>query len=192
MRHALSVRVVSRRRNIMNRRTTLAVTTMALLCLAVALAAGNAVAQQKQQVSFKATAENSKFTQQLNIDIGDVPNHIVRVYEIHRTFANNAPVISGLKLVEEWDRGIAELIDGNGSSTQNTEYVMENGDRFCARSTNLLQATAGKVAGRQLGYVTGGTGKFAAIQGIVRASFNIDFKTGFNETQTDIEYSIGK
>ena len=87
----------------MNRRTTTALTTMALLCLAVSLPAGDAVAQQKQQVSFKVSAEDIKLTQK-NVDVGDVPNHIVNVYEAHTTFPNNAPVINGLKLAEIWAR----------------------------------------------------------------------------------------
>jgi hypothetical protein len=176
----------------MFRLTTLTLTTMALLCLAVALPAGNAVAQQKQQASFKASAENSKFGQQLNIDVGDVPNHIVRIFEVHRTYPNDAPVINGLKLVEEWDRGIADLIGGNGSSTQHCVYVMENGDRFFARTVNVVQTTSGKLNATVVGHITGGTGKLAGMQGVVRASTNFDPKTGFNEGQTDIEYSIGK
>ena len=114
----------------MNRRTTLTLTTIALLSLAVALPAGNVVAQQKQQVSFKAPAENSKYTQQLIVHVGDVPNHIVRAFEIHFTYPNNAPVINGLKLVETWGRGISDYMDGNGSLTVYTVIVMENGDRF--------------------------------------------------------------
>lgn len=173
----------------MNRRTTL--TTMALLCLA-ALPAGNALAQQKQQVSIKASAENSKFTQQQNIDVGDVPNHIVRVFEVHATFPNNAPIINGLRLVEMWTRGNADYIDGNGPGTVYGVYVMENGDKFFARSANLAQGSAGKLTATSVGYITGGTGKFAVIQGIVRVLAKVDLKTGSNEIQTDIEYSIGK
>jgi hypothetical protein len=178
----------------MNRRSALlTLTTMALLCWAFALPADNAVAQQKQQVSYKASAENSKYTQQLTVNVGDIPNHIVRVFELHRTFPNNAPVINGLKLVEEWDRGTAELIDGNGSAPQYIVYVMENGDMFFARIASLAQSTSeGKLTATTVGYITGGTGKFAAIQGTVRASVNFDYKTGFNENQVDIEYSIGK
>ena len=101
----------------MNRRTTLTLTTVALLCLAVALPANNSLAQQKQQVSFRATAENTKVTQQQNLDAGDVPGHIVRTYEVHRTFSGNAPVINGIKLVEAWERGLTDLIEGNGTST---------------------------------------------------------------------------
>jgi hypothetical protein len=45
----------------MNRVTPLTLTTMALLCVAVAVPAGDALAQQKQHVSYKVTAENSKY-----------------------------------------------------------------------------------------------------------------------------------
>jgi len=176
----------------MCRLTTLTLTTMALLCLAVALPAGNAVAQQKQQVSYKVSAENSKYTQQLNIDAGDLPNHLVRVYEVRRTFPNDAPVINGFKLVEEWDRGTADLADGNGTGTAYTVYVMENGDKFFDRRAAIAQSTSGKITATHVGYITGGTGKFAGMQGIVRASVNFDPKTNVTENQIDIEYWIAK
>jgi hypothetical protein len=176
----------------MRRLATLTLTTTALLCLAVALPAGNVVAQQKQQVSYKVSAENSKYTQQLNIDAGDLPNHIVRVYEVRRTFPNDAPIINGLKLVEEWNRGTADLADGNGTGTLVSVYVMENGDKFFDRRAALAQGTPEKFTSTHVGYITGGTGKFAGMQGIVRASTNNNLKTSVTETQTDIEYWIAK
>ena len=84
----------------MNRRIAVTLMTIGLLSLAVALPPSNVIAQQKQQVSFKAPAENSKYGIQQNIDVGDVPNRIVRIFEVHRTFPNNAPVINGIKLAE--------------------------------------------------------------------------------------------
>jgi hypothetical protein len=106
-----------------------------------ALFIGNqALAQQKQHVSFKALAENSKITQQQNIEIGDVPNHVVRIFETHRTYPNDPPLINGLSIVEEWDRGTADYIDGNGPVTvQYTVYVMENGGRFFARLAEVVE-----------------------------------------------------
>jgi hypothetical protein len=80
-----------------------------------------------------------------------VPNHIVRINEIHRTYSNNAPVISGLKLVEEWDRTIADYIGTNGSGTTYIVYVMENGDRFFARAALLVQNTR-PLSGADLSY----------------------------------------
>jgi hypothetical protein len=69
----------------MNRVTALTLTTMALLCMAVAVPAGDALAQQKQHVSYKVTAENSKYTQQQVLDVGDGAGHQVRSFEIYRT-----------------------------------------------------------------------------------------------------------
>jgi len=80
----------------MNRRTTMTLTAMALLSLAVSLPAGSAVAQQKQQVSFKVPAENIKFGVQQNVGVGDVPNHIVQLFETHTTFPITPPPSMGL------------------------------------------------------------------------------------------------
>jgi hypothetical protein len=194
MRDALSVHVLSRRRKIMNRPTTLTLMAIALLSLAVVLPADNALAQQKQQVSFKTPAENTKYGQQQNIDVGDVPNHIVRVFEVHTTFPNNAPVIGGLKPVEIWQRGITDLTDGNGNTTSYLVYVMENGDKFFVRGASVVQNTAGKLTATAVGHITGGTGKLAAIQGTTRNVTSFDLKAGGvpGDSQTEIEYSLGK
>ena len=177
----------------MRRLTTLTLTTTALLCVAVSLPAGNAVAQEKQQVSYKVSVENSKYTQQLNIDVDDQqPKHILRAYEARRTFPNDAPVINGLKLVEELDRGIADLSDGNGHGTQITVYVMENGDKFFDRRAVVAQNPSGQFTSTHVGYITGGTGKLAGMQGVVRAFTNYDIKTNVTDARIDIEYWIAK
>jgi ketosteroid isomerase-like protein len=175
----------------MYRHSTLIATTAALLL--VALQTPQAGAEEKQHVSFKAPAENSKYTQQVNVTVGDVPNHIVRIYEVHITFPNNPPVINGIKLVEQFSRGTADYIDGNGSGTQYSIFVLENGDRFFSRNANLVQNIGGKgTTSTQVGHITGGTGKVAGIHGTVRLDTNFNMQTGFNESQTDIDYSIGK
>jgi hypothetical protein len=177
----------------MNRRTTLTLTTLALLSSAVALLAGDAFAQQKQHVSYKVTAENSKYTQQQFLDVGDSAGHQVRSFEIYRTFPTNAPVINGMKIKEQWTRGVSDYIDNNGTATTYGVYVLDSGDKFFTRSTVLAHsAGSGKLTNVTVGYITGGTGKLAGIQGIVRTSGTANPKAGMNDTQTDIEYSIGK
>ena len=178
----------------MNRQTTMTLTAMALLCLAVSLAAGTAVAQQKQQVSFKVPGENIKFGVQQNVSVGDVPNHILRLFETHATFPNNPPVINGLKLAEMWQRGLAEIADGAGRTSSYYLFVMENGDKFFVRNVNVIQpATAGKLTGTGVGHITGGTGKLATIQGIVRQLTTFDPIAGaLGDSQIDIDYSMGK
>jgi hypothetical protein len=100
-----------------------------------------AVAQQKQQVSFNIPAENKVHAKYLR----DVPNHIVQVYEGHATFpSNDAPVINGLKIVEEWDSGTGDRIDGNGPDTGYGVFIMENRDKCFARYIGQVQNNSGK------------------------------------------------
>jgi hypothetical protein len=88
--------------------------------------------------------------------------------------------------------GTADLADGNGTGTLVTVYVMENGDKFFDRRAVVAQNPSGKFTSTHVGHITGGTGKFAGMQGIVRASVNFDIKTSVTETQIDIEYWIAK
>jgi hypothetical protein len=177
----------------MNRLSTLTMTTMTLLCLAVALPAGDALAQEKQKVSYKTPAANTKYTQQLTMDIGDVSGHQVRAFELHRTFPTDAPVINGIKLKETWSRGVSDYTDYNGASNSYAIYVGENGDKFFARTITLGQANAaGKRVTTSVGTITGGTGKFAGIQGMTRGSGTSDPKAGVNEAQVEIEYWFAK
>ena len=177
----------------MNRRTTLILASMAPLCLAVALPTGDASAQQKQKISYKASAPNTKYTQQLTLDVGDVPGHQVRVFEIHRTFPTDAPLINGVQIKETLTRGMSDYTDYNGPSNSYTVYVLENGDKFFARTATLGQANAaGKRSTISVGTITGGTGKLVGIKGTARSSGTSDPKAGFNENQAEIEYWLEK
>ena len=177
----------------MHRLAAIGLTSVALLSLAVAVPAGDALAQQTQHVSFKASAENSKYTQQQFLDVGDVAGHQVRSFEIYRTFPTNAPVINGMKMKETWTRGISDYVDNNGTATTYNVYVLENGDKFFTRGTVLARSAGpGKLSNVTVAYITGGTGKLAGIQGIVRTTGSAEPKAGVNETQVEIEYSIGK
>ena len=164
---------------------------VAMLALWAPSLVREAAAQQQERVSFTASSDNTKFTQQQNIEVGDVPKHIVRVFEVHRTYPDNPPLIAGEKLVEEWDRGVGNLINGNGSSKIYSIYVMENGDRFFARSAVVVQSASGKLKSTNVGTITGGTGRLGGMKGFVRASADYDLRSGDSNNQTDIEYSVG-
>src|ERR1700682_1611521 len=73
-------------------------------------------AQEKQKVSYKVTADNSKYTQRNTLDVGDESGHQLVMFEIHRTFPANAPMINGVKLREIWTRGYADYVNNNGVS----------------------------------------------------------------------------
>jgi hypothetical protein len=165
-------------------RTAIALAAALTLC-----AATGAWAQQKQKVSYKVGAENTKYPYRHVLEVGDRPGHTISLYEIHRVFGANAPVINGVKLKETWTRGTSDYLDNNGLSTNYQVFVGENGDRFFAASRTMGHADAtGKRTTVSVGEITGGTGKFAGMRGMTRAQGASDGKRGFNETSTEIEY----
>ncbi len=164
-----------------------------VVALSFIASAPSAWAQQKQKVSYKVTGENSKYTQRSSLDVGDEAGHQLVIFEIHRTFPSNAPVIQGVKLKELWTRGYADYVNNNGLSTNYGVYVLENGDSFYTTSSTMGQADAvGKRTTVSVGHIQGGTGKFAGMKGLVRSTGASDGKAGFNETQAEIEYWFAK
>src|SRR5262249_17819059 len=146
---------------------------------------------------FKTPAANSKYTVQHVLDVGDVPGHQVRLFELRRSLPADAPMINGVKLKETIGRGLSDYINTNGSNTNYTEYLMENGDKFFVRQTTVSQSTVGPDGKRKnvatgSGVITGGTGKFATIKGVVRTTNVFDAQAGINDGETEVEYSIGK
>ena len=176
----------------MNRHSTRTFAAMVLLSLALALPTGHAVAQEKQRVSFKMPAENTKYTQSVSLTVPDVVNHILRAYDVHTTYANNAPVINGVKLVESSITGIGDRFDGSGDGRRYYVFVMENGDKFFVRDSQTVQNRSGKTNDTGSGLITGGTGKFAGMHGLLLQNGSFDVKAGLAESQFDIEYWIEK
>ena len=171
--------------------TLCAVVTM--VAFASALQTYSALAQEKQRVSFKVPAANTKYTQQTVIDVGDAPGHQIRIFELHRTYTGNQPVIAGLKLVENWSRAFSDYTDGNGLNPGYSEYVLENGDKFFTRFTCIAASPGdGKIDTTCTAQITGGTGKLSNIRGVIRSSNKADPKAGFNENQAEIEYYMAR
>jgi len=171
---------------------TLILANMAVLCLSVSPPAGDALAQEKQRLIFKVDAANTKYTQQHIIDVGDVPGHQMRLFEIRRTYPTTAPAINGIKIVESWTRGMTDYIDYNGAATTYGVYVLENGDKFFTRGSVVAVTGPGpsNLTATAVGPIVGGRGKLTAIQGMARTVTSTDPKVGVDETQVEIEYFL--
>src|ERR1700730_8974118 len=174
----------------MKRLTIFTLTTTVLLCWAWAPIAGDALAQQKQRLVFKVEAANSKYTHQHTIDVGDVPGHQLRVFEVRRIYPTNPPVINGMKIVESWTRGVSDYINNNGPAVVYHTYMVENGDEFFAQTATIAVQGSGadNFIGTTDGQITGGTGKLARIRGLLRLSVSANPMTGVNKADTEIEY----
>jgi hypothetical protein len=115
-----------------------------LICLALVWPT-SVLAQER--LAFSVSAENTKYTQQHTIDVGDVVGHQVRLFEIKRVYPANAPVIGGLKIVESWTRGISDYTNNTGEAVAYGVYVLDNGDNTRGRLVAFQSPEARKYVG---------------------------------------------
>jgi hypothetical protein len=165
----------------------------AVASLAV-LGAPATFAQQKQKFSSKVQGSMSTYTQQHVIDVGDLPGHQLRVYEVRYSFAADAPAFDGLKVTEAWSRATSDYVDGTGNGSGYTVYNLQNGDKVFGRYALVALTTVGADGAKKTTFSTvttlnGGTGRFRAIRGTLRTTGATDFKSG-PSAQTDGEYWI--
>jgi hypothetical protein len=161
------------------------------------LATDPAWAQEKQKFFFKAPPGVTKYTQQHALDVGNVPGHQIRIWELHAKYAAEAPVYDGVKVTEAWGRGFSDITNGSGRSFAYTTSQLENGDKIFSTSEVLIHTVTGPDGARQSRFnsvvtLTGGTGKFKGIRGMLRGTGFTDFKTGTSDSQTEGEYWIEK
>jgi len=152
-----------------------------------------ALAQEKCKRSGTNLAQDSKYTQQHVIDVGDVPGHQVRILELHRTPSNAQANCEGLKVMEAWSRGYSDYTNLNGRAWGYDVTTLENGDKIFGQWSGTTQTVFNPDGTKRTRYTgvttfTGGTGKYRGIRGMSRVTSDFDPKTGFNQTQWEDEY----
>ena len=151
---------------------------------------GIAVAQETKQLSFQAAPENTEFTQQHRIDVGDRAEHHVRIFEHRSTFFKDAPAINGVALKEQLARGITDLTCDRGSGTVYFVHELASGDKFFARGIVVAYRLGSGFSATTAAEITGGTGKFAGMRGTIRSMVTVDASDGVSEGRTEIEYVL--
>ncbi len=130
-------------------------------------------AQQKFPIVSQGSAAEATYPQQFAIDVGDVAEHKVRIYEIRRGEAANPTRFRGVKVVESWARGVSDYIDYSGPTFGYIVWRLENGDRIFGRYSGTVHSVAGADGTREYQYqgltvITGCTGEFRNIRGTIR------------------------
>ena len=153
--------------------------------------------QEKHKYSFVTPPGVSVYTQQHEIEVGDVPGHKVRIYEIRSKFADEAPRYAGVKVVEGWSRALSDHTNGTGHASGYGVVVLENGDKIFSRFETLAHAVVESDGSRKGSYtsvatLTGGTGKFSTIRGTLHSAGSTDFKAGLSNVKTEGEYWFEK
>jgi len=146
--------------------------TTAITTLAVST---DAWSQQKQPVSFSVPPAATRYTQEHVIDVGDVPGHQVRVFELHWDDSMTGLAFAGVKAKETWIRGMSDYTNGNGTANNYNVHVMEDGNKVFAKVSVLSQASTNAEGAKVLRFasvetILGGTGKFSKLRGTLRGA----------------------
>jgi hypothetical protein len=154
-------------------------------------------AQEKKKFSFKAPPGLGKYTQNHVIDVRDVPGHQIRIFELRTAYTDVAPEFDGVKVKEAWAHGFSDYINGSGAATAYNVSLMENGDKIYSRTAIHSHTVTAADGSRQLTFrtvqtLTGGTGKFSGIRGVLLGGGSSDLKTAVVDSGTQGEYWIEK
>ncbi|SIT51154.1 conserved exported hypothetical protein [Paraburkholderia piptadeniae] len=183
-----------RGRNIRVRRVTVLLSVFCAALLASPTAWSQAA--QRTRIAFHVPEQNSKYTEQHTLDIGDMPGHTIRLFEIHRTFPDDPPAFAGVPVKDYWTRGESDTLSGNGPVWTYAVFNMANGDKIFGRSEGVAQATGGQWTGKRTVVgnlvLTEGTGKMRGIRGTLRVLTNVDLSKSLNDTKYEGEYWMEK
>lgn len=170
--------------------------SIAAVIIAFGFVPATASAQQKYPITMSVEANETTYTQQLAIEVGDRPNHQVRIYEIRRKHESAPMTFREVKVKESWSRGTSDYADTNGQTVGYTVYNLENGDRIFTRYTGTVQSINRPDGTREYVYhgvttFVGGTGGFRNIRGQMRDVTKGASKAGkalSNESSGEGEY----
>jgi hypothetical protein len=160
-------------------------------------AAGAASAHEKCKMSWETPAADTKYGQQLALDVGDVPGHQVRIIEIHRVYPNDKPNCEGLKRVESWTRLYTDYTAGNGRAWGYAVTTLENGDKIFGEFNGVSQTVvapdgAKKITNEGTITWTGGTGKYLGVRGLEWDHTIAEPDKGLNQVRSEAEYWFDK
>ena len=161
------------------------------------LAIPNVSAQEHCKMSWETPAADTKYTQQVAIDVGDMPGHQVRVFELHVVYPNDKPNCEGLKRTESWVRGYSDYVDRNGRNWGYVVTTLENGDKMYAEFAGTAQTVVSADGSKQSTSTgtsrwIGGTGKYQGVRGIERSQSVFDPAKGLNQGKGESEYWFEK
>ncbi len=154
-------------------------------------------AQDRQKYSYKPPPGSTKYVQTHLMDVGDVPDHQVRMAEILSSYSGNGPVYDGVRVVSARSVLVSDYTEGSGHAFSYTVQTLETGDKVFLRTAILTHSSAGADGARRTGFsqvatLVGGTGRFKGIRGTLRTTGLTDLKTGTSGTESEGDYWFEK
>jgi hypothetical protein len=132
----------------------------------------HAAEPERHPLAYSLDADSTRYARQYRIEVGDVSRHELRVFDLTREFTRAAPVLDGVRVTRAQERGVADLVDQDGSESAYIIYVLEDGNRVFGRYNGTVQTRRWPDGSRHHDVrgtieLTGGTGRFQAIRGTV-------------------------
>jgi hypothetical protein len=151
------------------------------------------LAQDGQVISYDAAAAETKYSANYRVIVGDVPEHVLRLFELHRIFGRRPPVFRGVTAKQMWERGSADTIDQSGSESSYVTYLLEDGSKVFGRYTGTITSFRWPDGSRHydmLGVIVleGGTGSFSRTRGTIRIRASVDPGADSNQIESKGEY----
>jgi hypothetical protein len=181
---------------------TLLVRAVSAVLPLVLIAGTDAVAEERCKIEWEVSAADAKFTQQLMLDVGDVPGHKIGTFELHRTFSQPPSTCEGAKVVEQWNHGFRDLINRNGRAWGYSVMTLDNGDKIYQQVSGTVQTQVAEDGSTRSTYEgvsiwRGGTGRYQAIQGIQREHSLVEYAADSQEakkteSRSEVEYWFEK
>lgn len=161
------------------------------------LLASAALAQEKCTETFAAADAESAYTEQHVMDVGDVAGHQIRIFELHRTYADAEPNCEGLKRTEQLVHGYSDYVDRNGRAWGYTVTTYDNGDQMFSEFTGTSHTVVNADGSKTSTYVgtsviTGGTGTYKGVRGTGRDKVLFDPEKNINESDSELTYWIAE
>jgi hypothetical protein len=176
--------------------------TVPFVSVVLVFTAATASAEERCKLSWESAAGTSKITQQLNIDVRDIPGHKIGVFELHRTFPDAKANCEGFKIVEQWGHSFRDVVDRNGRVWGTVVYILDNGDKIFMEISGTTKTEVGADGTARTTYDgagtwIGGTGRYASVRGIQREHLTVEYPPGSTEVRTssgknDAEYWFEK
>lgn len=174
---------------------------MKLIQVTAALAASVALsfpalthAQQKYRIDV-SPPQQSRYVQEHIIEAGDAPGHQLRIVEIEKKYTSSHPIFRGVKITKVRQWAFTNYTNGVGPVIFYETWSDGRGNMFFVEGTAETESQITATGSRRgtssgSGRITGGTGKFATIQGVLagRTEFDSDPNDGYNRNKGRIEY----
>jgi hypothetical protein len=111
----------------------------------------------------------SRFTKEHIIEVGDVPGHKLRVYEVRNEYPQRDFALAGVEVKELVSDGISDHVNGSGSFSAYNVLTLVDGNKVFVHVTGTTQSDSGGGSrSTSVENLVGGTGKFKGIRGQMR------------------------